>query len=244
MLRTSLAGHPNIICHGEMFNPNKKDTPYSSNIEAQSIVNDWIYPQTISPLESDVHAVGFVHHAYHPGVQRAWPENRANPAWNSIWSFLKEIEDLKVIYLYRENLLSRHLSQLMALETGHWQAYSTQKMAENEGKPYMAKPTKQRPSVEINPELLNDDFEETLQYRQKMTGYFLDKPSIGISYEQLCNNLPLISARVSTFLGVSVMNLQPTLEKLENRTLAEAISNYAELKQYFSNSIHAKYFTD
>lgn len=239
MLRTMLTGHANAVCHGEMFNPNKQDLPYGHSVSVEDVLEQWIY----KAYNSDINAVGFVHHAYHPGVQKIWPDNRSNAHWQGLWQQLQKIDGLKVVVLRRENLLYRHLSQLMARQTGHWQSYANQQLAESEGKIYREKPT-ERPAITVDAQLLKQDIEETLEYRDFVRDVFKDKPILDVSYEHLCYDRDAVSRELQDFLGLPYIKLEPSLQKLEDRPLSEAVSNYAELKHQFFNTEFAAYFAD
>jgi hypothetical protein len=239
MLRTALNKHPGIICKGELFNPNKQDHPYPLSVPVKEILARYLYRE----YPADIKSVGFVHHAYHPGVQQTWPDTRSNSRWIDIWEQLLQQPDLKVIHLRRENLLYRHISQLMARQTGHWQSYIDAETAEKEGKVYMAKPG-QRPGVAVDAKLLRMDFRETLSFQRLVRDRFAGCPLLDITYEALSKNFAGECARILSFLEVPVMNLTPDLLKLEERPLSKAITNYLTLKEQFVHTEFAKFFVD
>lgn len=239
MLRTSLNQHPSIVCAGECFNPNKPDLPYGHSTPTKTIFEQYIYPQ----YPSNIQCAGFVHHAYHPFVQQAWPSSQSNAAWEDIWKYLTGMPDLKIIYLYRDNLVWRHLSQVMAHRTGHWQTFIDEDTAKAQGKRFFPKPKKTDP-VDLDLQLMQHDFSETLEYRRKMQVLFKSHLSLEVTYESLCNSFDHQMKTVLSFLSLENHQLSPELIKLEDRKMSTAISNYSELKNAFRDTPAARFFID
>ncbi len=238
MLRTALNQHPSIACAGELLNPNKQDLPYTHDLPTTAVLEQYAYPH-----ESGNKCSGFVHHAYHPGIQQTWPDNRSNPNWENIWQLLTEIDDLKVIHLYRKNLVWRHLSQVLARNSGHWQTFIDSEAARAQGKQYQPKP-RQRPAVNLDAELMQQDFQETLAHREQIERFFTGHPILPVVYEQLCADFDGQVRLILDFLEMPQHRLTPELIKLEDRQMPEAIKNYQALKQQFSNTAWAGFFVD
>ena len=98
MLRTSLDGHPNVVCLTEMFNPDytTDNYAYDENTAEETILQQFVFRS----YQPEVEAVGFCIHRVGARFGN----------WRRLWSLLEGLSDLYVISLRRENLLRRYLS--------------------------------------------------------------------------------------------------------------------------------------
>ncbi len=238
MLRTALNQHPQIAVAGELLNPNKQDLPYPLTLPTAEILEQYAFAE-----QDNVECAGFVHHAYHPGIQQTWPDNRGNPVWQDIWELLSAIPQLKIIHLYRQNLVWRHLSQVLARQTGHWQAFIDADTAQAQGKQYQPKPAT-RQSICLDAQLMQQDFQETINWRKHIRQIFAHHPILEVAYEDLCIGFDHQIGAILDFLSLAQHGLAPELIKLEDRRMLDAIKNYHLLKSQFADTDWADFFID
>jgi len=98
MLRTSLDGHPEIVCLTEMLNPDYSDGvyPFTVDTSTEEILGAYVFRR----WAPGIRAVGFCVHRL--GARTG---NRPEP-----WDLLAADRELHVISLRRRDLLRRHLS--------------------------------------------------------------------------------------------------------------------------------------
>ena len=247
MLRTSLESHPAIICQSEVFNSDNRRLPYSLTTPAREILDAWVY----RPLPIDVQAAGFVLQAYHPWGLALVPEIRQNPEWGDLWTILAAMPDLRVIHLKRRNLLRRHLSHVTARASGGWHAWDRVAVhrVTHLGSPPPPDQIGRRPAlgdpVSLDPGILEADFRDVARAHRFADHTLGHQPKIDVIYEELCHDYELTCNRLQEFLGaVPVIPLAPAVGKLEQRSLAEAIANYPELKHHFAGTEWAGFFDE
>lgn len=133
----------------------------------------------------------------------------------------------KVIHLIRKNTLNVVLSMKLTRKIGVWG-----------GVEYPVEP------FEINPtDLLTRMLETELRIEQfsKVAEEF---DHMTIYYEDLCENKDYEMERCFTFLGVDFVPTRCKSIKQRTHHQGEYISNYQELKEYFSHGKYGAFFED
>ncbi len=228
MLRTALDSHPQIRCQAEPFNANSPNLPYPRDTSTQEILNGWVFPTQPEEIET----VGFVLHSYHPGGLRAFPELRSNPGWDDVWTVLAGMPELRVIRLARHNLLRRHVSQVVARQSGYWHAWRGDRVAETlhlEGLPPSHTIDTERaaqPPVVLDIDRLIADFEQVEMLAARVDSLFGRHPTHSIIYEEMCADTAGTFKGAQAFLGVPVVEVEPSTRKLPGRPLTESIANF------------------
>jgi hypothetical protein len=247
MLRTSLESHPAIVCQSELFNTDNRKLPYPLEKPAREILDEWVY----RAYPPEVQCVGFVLHAYHPWGLSLVPEIRQNPGWGDVWDILGGMDDLRVIRLVRRNLLRRHLSHIAARTTGNWHAWDAEsvlKVTHLCGPPspeQIGPPPGPPPALRIDPDRLEADFLDVVRTRRFADEALRRRETLVLHYEDICRDYDGACRRVQQFLGASpILDLRSAVEKLGQRSLAEAIANYEELKAHFAGTPWAEFFED
>jgi len=231
MLRPALDSHPQVRCQAEPFNANSKGLPYPLDTSTRDILDRWVFPS----LSEEIHSVGFVLHTYHPGGLRAFPELRDNPRWDDIWTVLADLPELRVIRLARRNLLRRHLSQILARQSGYWHAWRGERVTETlhlEGSPPSHTVDTERaaqPPVVLDIERLIADFEQIEILRGRVDESLGRHPTHSIVYEEMCGDAAGTFASAQGFLGVPVVEIEPATRKLPERPLDGSIANFDEV---------------
>ncbi|MDJ0742009.1 MAG: hypothetical protein QNJ32_01470 [Xenococcaceae cyanobacterium MO_167.B27] len=210
MLKSSLEAHPNVICLTEMFNPDyiEGKYPYDDSIPAKQVLDKFIY----CDYDPEVKAVGFCLHRIGAKFGN----------WPRLWDILRDMKDLYVLSLSRENLLRRYLSvQLQQIKN----------LDKADLKPMV-----------FDPEKLEQDFK---RQRKKIAEYnerFSNHNIFHITYEQMCNDYETMTSKMQDFLGLPPFPLKPGTGKRNNPPISDFVVNYAELKDKFKDTEWGSFF--
>lgn len=243
LLRTLLESHPQIVCQSEVFNSDNPNLPYPLTIDAQDILNQWVYRS----FPDRVDTVGFVLQAYHPFGLKAFPGIRENPHWADIWTHLDHSPELRIIHLRRDNSLRRHLSHLMARQTRRWHNWEQNRIDQiSHLQPVDPAPEirQEKPTLSLDFDRLLLDFEEVEQLHERVRQRYSGDRYFSLSYEDLCARPVALSNQLLDFLDVEKVSLSAAVKKLENRPLVDSIANYEQLKQRFAGSRWQRFFEE
>ena len=137
-------------------------------------------------------------------------------------------ENLKFIFLYRENLLEQYVSILIAKQT----------------KVHFTYDEKYQNNLK-----LSLDFKKTENFFIKMNNqndfykkFALSKNSYLISYETLCSEFQNSMLNLQSFLNLKKININPVTKKLIKQPMCDVVINYKELKKYFRNTKWSEFF--
>jgi LPS sulfotransferase NodH len=243
LLRTLLESHPGIVCQTEVFNSDNPNLPYPLSASVDEILAQWVFRD----LPANTECAGFVLQAYHPGGLRAFPGIRENPNWAEIWTRLQQMVDLRVIHLRRRNGLLRHLSHVLARQTGAWHDWDparVHKVTHIEKPLDRPSPAETRPTVRLDAARLEIDFREVDRLHQRVEHRFGSGHYFPIVYEELIADPEGRSAELLNFLGVAPLELKPAVRKIEKRPLVASIENFEELKREFSGTPWQSFFDE
>jgi hypothetical protein len=205
MLRTSFAGHPSVVAHTELFNPDwNRNEPFDDDTPTADILNQYLF----RPYPPGVRAVGFVLHR--SGARFGnWPD---------LWSRLEADTELYVISLRRMDLLRRYVSFRIMRErsrSGLGPAFVPARRA------YRA-------------EELQAEFERAESELAAFDDRFVAHPLLRVTYEQLCTDYSAVLRRIQVFLGARPQPVQPTTEQNTGPPLEHLITNFDELAAAFA----------
>jgi LPS sulfotransferase NodH len=206
LLVSLLDSHPNIYVRGEVFH-NLRGRNY------KKILKSFFYK-----MPNHFQACGFKIFYYHP----------LDTDCNALWEELVKNKDIKVIHLYRKNLLKTVISRKIAIETDIWSSEKT-KLA-------------QIPKFEFPPKLIEEEIKKSINWRNKYNKLFNNHHIIELSYEDMIKSLNDDLFFLQEFLGLSKMKLYSHLEKQQKKSLSQVLSNYTEIEEYFSTTKWKKYF--
>jgi len=243
LLRTMLESHPAIVCQSEVFNSDDPNLPFPLTLSSREILDGWVFRKS----EPAIECAGFVLQVYHPMGLRAFPGIRENPNWLDVWDLLENTPDLKVIHLKRENLLRRHLSHLMARQTGAWHQWDEERVeAVTHLHPpvYASQAVENRSMIRLDADRLQLDFEDIERLHERARERFRSRAYFPLSYESLCADPGTQAVQLQDFLGVEQKSLHAAVKKIEQRRLADSIANYRELKRQFSETRWAVFFDE
>lgn len=210
LLRRTLNTHPAICSQGELFN---------AGLRGDKVKNtDSVLQRAFTCHDPAVQAIGFTLH-YEQAVYK-----EINPLPKLL------IPELRIIHLWRRNLLRRYLSKKVAMYTGTWVSLHRGNRAPRR--------------IEITPEELDRDFSWVTEQSRIGRDLFRNHQSCDVFYEDLSDRFEETIDNCERFLGVDPLPAMPACEKLETRTLAESIKNYKELKSHFATTPWAVHFDE
>jgi len=202
MLRTALHNHSKMRCHGEEFNV---VAGHNSDLTKEQVF------EKVYGINPEAEASGFIHHLHMFSFQR--PKH----PWATLQDDLVNIPDLKVIHLYRFNLLKQYVSNSIANNTKIWH-----RLHESHDHPDKV--------VNIRPDKLLMNFKMTLRLNKKALDDFKNHEYITVMHEKFVTKYEEEIERVQKFLDADVETIQPITLKQEVRPLTEIISNYDEVE--------------
>ncbi len=142
--------------------------------------------------------------------------------------FIRADRDLRVIHIQRANKLAMFLSLRLAGLTGAWNSMAGESVNH---------------SVILDPADCERFFTATEEREGACGELFADHPVLVVSYDDLAGDTKSCMAGVQEFLGVQEARLHSPLKKQGQRNVADAISNFAELKAHFSGTRWERFFS-
>ena len=228
LLRGLLNAHPAIEAYGEIFRDSAcldwDHTGYFQSPAMRSLVQQnpvrFVGERVLGRYPSGTDAVGFKLFYYHArdGVQA------------SVWPFLQQQKDLKVIHLKRRNLLQTHLSRKRAALSDRW--VNTSAHADDLS------------AIQLDYDACLEDFVQTRTWEEEADRYFAGHPSLEVHYESLAADYRAETHRIQTFLGVEPHPVAPSTFQQARQPLSAMIANYTELRARFRGTAWEQFFTD
>lgn len=227
-LRGLINNNSQVISVGEIFRNEDRIDWDSANFETNATVIEMYKKDPVQFLNKylfqkyplDIRAVGFKLFYYHA----------QNPPFLDIWRHLVEDKEFHILHIKRNNLLQTHISRIRASQNDSW--VNTSGVKENQT------------AVYVDPINCLKDFEQTRKWEFDADQKFQQHPKLEIYYEDLSNDYESVLKSVQSFLGLSTFSAQPRTFKQSAFSLTESISNYGDLKEYFKNSVYAKFFNE
>lgn len=205
LLVSYLESHPNIYIRGEIFHN-------LNNRNYRKILN-WFF----NIMPSKFKASGFKIFYYHP-LDTKCPE---------LWQELASNADIKIIHLYRKNLIKTIISRHIALKTDIW---SSEK-----------KNLSVSFNLDIPPQLIDKEINRTLAWREEYNNIFNKHKIFEINYEDFIGASHENLSMIQDFIEVPRKTLSTHLKKQQTKPLEEVVNNYNEIKVYFKKTIWKKY---
>lgn len=231
-LRGLLNSHSQVITFGELFRDPQQigwgRSDYQKYLHSPELValmqnnpSGFLESRVFSKFPKSVSAVGF----------KIFYQHAHGDSRETVWTFLKDRKDIKVIHLKRDNLLKRLVSLKKAFETNSWKKGIS---------------TDQSKSLQISL-TYEECLQEFIKIKDAQTKYddlFQDHPKIELIYEKLASDHAKEIKRVQEFLNISTEPLQPSTYKQGHQPLSRSISNYFELKDKFQGTSWETFFED
>jgi LPS sulfotransferase NodH len=228
LLRSLLNSHSRIIAFGEVYR-NKHhigwDLPgYFQTKKILAVFQTdpvgFLKTKMFKKFPKGISAVGF----------KLLYQQAQKSTWKSLWQFLKNDNELRIIHLKRKNILKTHLSYLKADQSGIWVNSSG---------------TKEKiVPVTMEYEDCLKAFQQVRSAEIYFDNCFKDHQKIDVWYENLCSNHQIEMRRVQSFLETDHENLFPSTLKQSYQGLSKAIANYWELKRKFMGTQWEGFFEE
>jgi len=230
-LRGLLNSHPQTVAFGELFrfadsigwefpaHDRYLSTPRLISL-SQKTPAAFLETEVFRCFPGTIRAVGFKLFYYHA---------ESGPR-NEVWSYLEEHRDVRVIHIKRWNVLRAFLSLRKAFLTNRW--------TEANGAP------PDTLSVFLDYEECRHRFALADDVKGRYDALFRDHPRIEVVYEELERNHEGEMVRVQEFLGLDRHPVRPLTYKQAGMPLAQAISNYADLKKAFASTRWSEFFDE
>lgn len=146
---------------------------------------------------------------------------------NDVAEFLNKY-GIQIVHIQRANLLDQVISLKLAQINNVWSTYYGQYTTDQ---------------IELDPEFVKKRFEFITKYNEDIykmaTNHHV--PYFTLSYDKLINDE---LDELFTYLKVKPMPTSSKLQKQRIKTQANSVKNYNELKEYFKDTEHYKYFVD
>jgi LPS sulfotransferase NodH len=233
MLVHLLRSHPEICAHDEVFSPDKvkgitgtylqkskEDPGYIDRLSAQRFRDPirFLYQIILDPQGKKM--VGF----------KLKHDELVLPGYEILRDEIANNTNLRIIHLRRDNLLRRYLSHYIAMHVTH----VTLAVGEQ--------PVPELSPLRLEPAACEKDFETILDREKEFAALFARHPGFSISYEEMVARDPDKLRGLLDFLGVSERELTTPTRKLGRDDLRVMITNFDELRKYFSKSRFARFF--
>lgn len=230
-LRGLLNFHNQIVTFGELFRSYDSigwDFPdYDQYLQSQSLKtlmqnnpDIFLKEKVFKKFPKQILAVGFKIFYYHA----------QNDSRKTVWTFLRNQKDLKIIHLKRNNTLKVLLSLKRAFKTNKWTDIT------GSGEEDLA--------VSLSYEECLHEFTWAQEIKKEYDIYFKDNHKIDVFYENLSRHHESEVRRIQEFLGVTSEIVKPSTYKQSKQPLSKVISNYFELKKKFKDTPWEEFFED
>jgi LPS sulfotransferase NodH len=235
MLIGLLNSHSQVVSYGELFLsaerinwgfPKHDQYLYSQKIlslrnnNSEKFLKKHIFKRYPTPIS----AVGF----------KLFYSHAKGDASETVWNFLKNRQDIKIIHIKRNNFLKSFLSYQKALITDEWLVIS-QKGISNQPKDM---------KIYLDAQDCLDHFNYMQNSMLEYDLFFEQHQKIDVTYEALSTDYPSVMRQVQDFLKVDQETLEPNTVKQSSLSLSESITNYFELKEQFQNTLWSVFFED
>jgi LPS sulfotransferase NodH len=228
LLRGLLNAHSQVTTFGEIFrDENCLDWDHTGYFQSQAMRSlvqrdpvKFLDAKVLGRYPRFIRAVGFKLFYYHA----------RDGAAASVWPYLQQRRDLKIIHLKRKNLLQTHLSRKRAGLTDRWVNTSGGKDG-----PVV---------VRLDYEECLSDFVQTRAWEEESSRYFDGHSKLDVEYERIAGDYQGEAQAIQEFLGVPPQPVSPSTFQQTRQPLSSVIANYAELKQRFSGSVWEEFFTE
>ena len=159
-------------------------------------------------------AIGFKLFYYH---------NQETLLQKKLWDYLHQEKSIKVIHLYRKNLLESYVSRKIAQQTDVWEISIQHKKTLKDEK---------KLDIDINDFRLYMD--KLLNQRTEALALFSSHATLSIEYQQLSEHYQQVMTQVQQFLNLEVKPLTKTLHKQSNLPIESRVNNYDEILKRLS----------
>jgi LPS sulfotransferase NodH len=243
LLSASLSCHRNVFMFGEVFNESIEERQRAYRVGLKNSQAARRQKITAQNYYREGDAANFLKQSvyyknyWNPvavGFKMFYEHCRDDVGMRQAWSYLIAEKDIRVIHLFRLNLLETFLSLTLAKQTNEW--------ARHKGAGRSSRPTRPEP-VYLSPKDCEDYFRKLAAEQEEARRNFCGHQMLELTYENnICKRYQETFDLICDFLAVPQKQTDKLLEKQSVGKPSQQISNYAELKQYFSTTEFAGHF--
>ncbi len=226
LLVDALAQHPSVRMHSELLS---NTTDEEERRRVYSVAGRW--------LRDTDDGAEFLGHVFTPRAGEAaagfklMHYHAASPPTSSAWDFLRADTGIRVIHLWRDDLLRCLVSDHVAQRTRVWHVYER------------AEPPKEPVPFPLSPECCWKAFRDLDGWRARAREWFAGHPFLELEYQRdLERDFGAALTRVFEFLGVPPVSVEKRVVKLARRSPREQLSNFDELAATFAGTPYARFF--
>ncbi len=221
-----LRSHVNILLYTELFNRNDPKVLEYLKTERRLIQNDedpkrYLEEEVFANYQPNIKCVGFKLMYYQARTKN----------WSSLWDYIRDQKDIKIVHMIRKNPLDRYLSLQLARRDNIYISFDKSRGIHKE-------------PIFIDP----DDFElktkHSLKERNDIKNFFKNSDTIEIAYEDLLDNKDKTCSKLLEYLKLPYRNLISGTLRQRQKNQKDMILNYDELKKKFIGTNFTKFFTD
>ncbi len=231
LLRLLLQSHPDICCHGELITPDERRVlqVVGTKADVKSNVRDLLMDvRRTDPARFLRDFALYPGRFLAVGLKIKYSEF-VPEVMGSAHDWVLENSDIKILHLRRHNLLRRHVSHQLALQTGVTMVLQGGDVPEYK-------------SLHLNFQDCVEDFERVRAEEDRFSALFSKHPVIDVSYEAVIDPRSGECDRILDFLGVHRAPLTAKMVKLGRGNLAELVENYQDLQQQARGTRYAHFF--
>lgn len=203
-LQTALEAHPAIRCRGEFYSPR----------DQEKVGPDWfqeLYYTAAQAKELGIQADGLL-------LQRS-DGGRVGKFQGMRGLMRTAYPDLKVLMLFRENVVAQFVSKEVAKRRKQWCYFQHQRGKSDPD---------QSVTITVDPAFMLRQIRRTWQLWQQDCKEWRAFPQLVVKYEEAVADLPGQTARIFDFLGVERVPVQSRALLQGQKPLSEVVKNYAE----------------
>lgn len=210
LLGSTLNRHPGIRCRGEIFHPDDFPDNGVPGADRRRLTAAELLRAALEPESGRHRAIGFRAMIFLP--------QPPCPRWLDAWARLAELDDLRVIYLRRENRLAQYVSVRVAQRLGIYHPAPGRELPTPE----------RRPTIRVAPRAIGRWVRERERLEALRRRQLAGRRSLEVQYSELVEDWATTIGRVERFLAVEPLPLRPAKQKQETRPLSSVVENYAE----------------
>ena len=216
LVQTLLDSHPNCVCMNELWQQKSSMWRgyYVLHRKSWSTrnFNEITHNALCSPQPPWIHSVGFK-------VLYGQPQDETQR--EITWEHLLGIKNLKIVRVKR-NLIQSTISAAIARATGYW----------------INKPTTE--PIELEVELVKRIYERKIKLEYEMDQKLSEWSIFELNFEAFTRDLASQLQVLQTFLGLTPLDLKPTLKRQNKKPHSEMIQNWDVINSMFQNHTESK----
>ena len=166
------------------------------------------------------------------GFKLFYDHARFDEGCRKAWDYVLGERDIRIIHLFRRNLLETLISLQVALRTGKWSH-----RVDAHSAPLQAEPFR------LEPHECQYYFARVTSWQSWAEHVFAEHPRLCIDYQNdTCRDFSGTMARVLHFVGVTPAEVTTILRKQQCMPPQDQVTNFNELREFFKNTPYSSFF--